>query len=177
MMHGMPAARDGAVLRPLRPAGLYFGIRRWYHRGRAAVECGVISRRNFLAIAAALAGCGAPRDAAALLPETVGESWRRTALRDVPPADAPEPPARATVRRVVRADYAGPGQVEATLYELTSSTAALDAVQRIPPEPGRVFFYKDEYFVLVAWRDAEREAVGEFVRALERHVGAEGRGL
>jgi len=133
----------------------------------------VVSRRKLLAGAAALAGCRARRDAAALLPETVGEEWRRTALRNVEPAEALEPPARSAVRRVVQADYKGPGEVEVTLYELTSSAAALDAVQRFPAAPGRVFFYKDEYFVLVGWRNAERQAVGEFVRALQRHVGGD----
>lgn len=123
-----------------------------------------------LLCAAALAACRARRDAAVLLPETVAKNWRRTALRDVPASEAPEPPARSTVRRVVRAEYAGPGRIEVTLYELSSSAAALDAVQRFRHAPETVFFHRDEYFTLVQWEGTEREAVAQFVRALEKHM-------
>jgi hypothetical protein len=135
----------------------------------------VVFRRTLLLCAAALAACRPRPDAAELLPQTVADVWRRTDLRDVPPGELPEPPARGTVRRVVRAGYAGPGRIEVTLFELASSGAALDAVQRFPHAAQTVFFYRDEYFTVVRWEDADREAVGSFVRGLEKHM-AEARG-
>jgi hypothetical protein len=130
----------------------------------------VILRRTLLLGAAALAGCRRRPEPAQLLPESIAGVWRRTGQRELPAAAAPEPPARGAVRRIAQADYAGPGKVEVTLYELTSSGAALDAVQRYPHAPGTVFFYRDEYFAVVRWEKAEREALGEFVRALEKHM-------
>ncbi|HWQ54697.1 MAG TPA: hypothetical protein VN442_13515 [Bryobacteraceae bacterium] len=130
----------------------------------------MIRRRTLLLLVVALAGCRARKDAAAMLPENLAGKWRRTGSREVPAAQAPEPPVRSTVRRVVRADYAGPGAVEVTVYELSSNTAALDAVQRFQHAPGTVFFHKDEYFTVVRWQSADREDVGAFVRALEKHM-------
>lgn len=132
----------------------------------------MIRRRTLLLWVAALAGCRARKDAATLLPENVAGKWRRTGSRDLPAAELPEPPARPTVRRVVRADYAGPGTMEVTLYELSSNTAAFDAVQRFQHAPETVFFHKDEYFTVVRWQGADREAVGAFVRALEKEMDA-----
>jgi hypothetical protein len=133
----------------------------------------VIPRRAFLTAGAVLAGCGAPSNRPLPLPETIAGGWTRTDLREMPPASGVEPPARATVRRLAQADYTGPAKATVTLYELSSSGAALDAVQRFPPAADTVFFYKDAYFAVVKWQGApDRRAFGEFVRALEKSLAA-----
>ncbi len=126
--------------------------------------------RRFLLLPLALTACRpAAERAAPALPESVG-AWRKTAGRGVPPAEAPEPLAKSTVRRAAAATYEGPGKAEVTLYELNSSASALDAVQRWRAQPNTVFFYKDNLFVVVKWEGADRKAIGDFVRALEKEL-------
>ena len=126
--------------------------------------------RRFLLLPLALTACRrAAERAAPALPAAVG-AWRQTASRDVPPAEATEPLAKNTVRRAVAATYEGPGNAQVTLYELTSPASALDAVQRWRAQPNTVFFYKDNLFVVVRWQGADRKAIGDFVRALEKQL-------
>lgn len=126
-------------------------------------------KRRTLLLPLALTACRrADEPAGPALPETVAGGWRRTASRDVPPAEAPEPLAPKTVRRATSAGYEGPGKAEVTLWELNSSASALDAVQRWRPRPNTVFFYKDNLVVVVKWEGADRQAIGDFVRALEK---------
>src|SRR5512133_2949812 len=112
-----------------------------------------MTRRLFLLPLPFACACRrAPERAAPALPDAVAGSWRKTATRDLDPAAAPEPLARNTVRRAVQASYEGPGKADVTLNELSSSAAALDAVQRWRPMPDTVFFYKDNLFVVVKWQ-------------------------
>ena len=130
----------------------------------------MIARRVLVAAALLAAGCGRPAvPPADPLPEALGE-WRRTALANKPFADAPDPIPRGSAKSVRTASYGGPGKVEVTLYELTSSAAALDAVQRWRPAASTVFFYREEFFVVVEYRDADRKAVNAFLRDLDRHL-------
>jgi hypothetical protein len=128
-----------------------------------------ISRRLVLAAAGvALAACRARTDNAALLPETVGP-WQRSTLRELPAASAGEPPARGSIRSVFRAEYGGPAKAEVTVYDLSSSAAALDAVQRFRPAPDTIFFHRDSCFVVMKWQGSpDRKTLGEFVRAIEK---------
>jgi len=116
-----------------------------------------------------VAACGRRAPTGPLLPERL-EAWERKASGEAPPETAPEPLARAAVRRVENAVYQGPGIVHVKVYELTSSAAALDAAQRWRPAPDTVFFYKDNYFTVVQWERADREALTAFVRALEKRL-------
>jgi hypothetical protein len=127
-----------------------------------------VTRRALLPAAALLAACrkGVPRDN--LLPGSVGE-WKRTALAPVAPPGAGVIP-QASIRRVQGAAYEAAGKVEVTLYELSSSAAALDAVQRWRPAADTVFFYRDDLFVVVKYRDADRRALNAFVAALDKHL-------
>jgi hypothetical protein len=129
-----------------------------------------MTRRAFAASAALAGGCGKPGvPRADVLPQALGE-WRRTALSDGPLPETPEPIPRGSVKRVQTANYEGPGKVNVTLYELSSSAAALDAVQRWRPAADTVFFYRDEFFVVVKYRDADRKALNAFVRDLDRRL-------
>jgi hypothetical protein len=129
-----------------------------------------MTRRALLASAPFVAGCGKPRGPRAnLLPDTLG-AWRRTTLQDVSlPAPSDIIP-RGSVKRVQSAGYEGAGQLDVALYELTSPAAALDAVQRWRPAADTVFFYRDEFFVVVKYRNADRKALNAFVRDLDRHL-------
>ena len=129
-----------------------------------------MTRRRWLCVAAALAGCGT-RNTGPVLPETVAGSWRRTSLREIPAGSAPDPLPRGGVHRAETASYEGPGSLEATVYELTSSAAGLDAVQRWPPAPDTVFFYAERYFVVIRWKNADRTALRAFVREMEQRLG------
>jgi hypothetical protein len=131
-----------------------------------------MTRRGWVASALLLAGCGksgAPRGN--LLPETVGAQWRRSSLGEMPLAGLPQPLTASTVKRAQAAKYEGPGKLEATLYEMSSSAAALDAVQRWRPEANTIFFYRDEFFVVVRYEPGDRQALNAFVRDLSAHLG------
>lgn len=107
-----------------------------------------------------LAGCAPQKPKIALPAEIAG--WRLKATRELPPS--------AGAVRVIEGYYEGKGEVTVDLYQMKSSAAALDAVQKWRPSADTVFFYKDVYFVLVKWRSADRGALQEFIRALEGKI-------
>ncbi len=150
-----PGARAPAPFFAFPRTGLNFAI-------RAMVSSEAMTRRYCLLLASALAACRSGVPSGPLLPETV-DAWRRRDLKDLPPSGA-------SVKRIQRATYEGPGKVEATVYETTSSGASLDMVQRRRPAPDTVFFYRDRYFVEVKWENADRNALSGFVRALEKSL-------
>ena len=101
------------------------------------------------------------------MPDSIA-AWRRTAVRDIPIAEAPALVPREGVKRIREADYEGSGNLTARVYELTGEPLGLDLVQRWPPRPDTVFFYQRNYFAVVTWRRAERQELQKFVRELER---------
>ena len=131
-----------------------------------------MTRRGWLASALLMAGCaksGPPRGN--LLPDMVGAQWRRTSLAELPLTGLAQPLTASTVKRALAAKYDGPGKLEATLYEMSSSAAALDAVQRWRPEANTIFFYRDEFFVVVHYEPGDRQALNAFVRDLSAYLG------
>jgi hypothetical protein len=99
--------------------------------------------------------------------EEIG-AWHRTSISEPSPSAARILPAATSVERVRTASYEGPGKLEVHVYQLASSAAALDVVQRWKPAPDTVFFYSDRFFVLVQWQTADRKALQEFVGAMEK---------
>lgn len=128
-----------------------------------------------LALGLALWGaCGACRPSpppAVLFPPTMAGVWRRTTLQNLGPSDAPDPLPRTLINHLQTAAYEGPGRLQARVYELESPTVALDLVQRWRPSADTVFFYRDQYFVVIKWQDADRRALQAFVRELEARLG------
>jgi hypothetical protein len=125
-----------------------------------------MTRREILATALAFTACGRrARPTEQLLPATVAGVWQRKSLVDLPPS-----PAGAT--RAVEGVYQGPGKIAADLYEMRSSAGALDLAQRWKPAADTVFFYKENYFVVVKWERVERKALTEFLRAMEKNLGS-----
>ena len=131
-----------------------------------------MTRRCAILAALALAACSrsaAPYDP---FPETVAGVWRRTEVRDVPVSEAPDPVPRMSVIRLRVAVYEGPGRLEARAYELTSSGVGLDLVQRWRPSADTVFFNPGRSLVVVKWQQADRKALQDFVREIERRLSA-----
>jgi len=125
-----------------------------------------VTRRTLLAATIATAACkqAPPRG---LLPEILGQ-WRRTRLQELKSFTTAGVIPPASIRRLQTATYEGPGRLDVSLYTLASSASALDAVQRWPPAAETVFFYRDEFFVVIQYHQADRKAVNEFVRDLDR---------
>jgi hypothetical protein len=106
-----------------------------------------------------------------LLGETVADVWHRTALERPPVSDAPDPVPRSAVEQFQSATYEGPGKLQARVYALDSPAVALDLVQRWRPSADTVFFYRDRYFVVIKWQDADRKALEAFMADLEKRLG------
>jgi hypothetical protein len=136
-------------------------------------ELKLMSRRKWMWLALALGACGrkAPLPAD-LLPETVANVWRRSAVRNLPVSETPDPVPRTSVERLQVAAYEGPGKLEARVYELSSPGVGLGLAQRWRPSADTVFFYRGRYFVVVKWQQADRKALQEFVRELEKRLAA-----
>ena len=127
------------------------------------------TRRRWLAFPMALTGCGKRAPAIDMFPETVA-GWKRTWLRDVPVSEAPDPAPRTSVTRLQAAGYEGFGKLEARAYELSSSQVGVDIAQRWRPSADTVFFWAGRYFVVVKWQEADRRALQQFTRDLEKRV-------
>src|SRR5579871_2718689 len=136
---------------------------------RVTIE--LMMRREWLWLAAVPAACRRAAPAPDLLPATVAGVWRRTDLREVPAADAPDPVSRTVIDRLEVASYQGPGKLEARVYQLESPGIALDLVQRWRPSADTVFFYRDKFFVVIKWQDADRKALTAFVTEMEKRLG------
>lgn len=108
--------------------------------------------------------CGPPvRSSASLLPANV-DGWQRRSLRN----GAPLQPG---VVRAFEAGYAGAGQLTVDLYETKVSGTAFEMTQHWRATPDSVFFDKGRYFVVVHWQQADRKALTDFVRALQKQLG------
>jgi hypothetical protein len=127
--------------------------------------------RNWLWLAVVLCGCRAAAPLPDLFPPSVAGVWRRTALATPSLSSTPDPVPRTAVNRLQTATYEGPGKLEARAYELDSPAVALDLVQRWRPSADTVFFYRDRFFVVVKWDQAERKSLEAFVRELEARLG------
>jgi len=128
-------------------------------------------RRYWWFLTLALCACrqaGPPLD---LFPQTMAGVWHRTGMANPALSDAPDPVPRTAVNRFQSATYEGPGKLEARVYELDSPGVALDLVQRWRPSADTIFFYRDQYFVVVKWQEADRKALEAFVRELEARLG------
>jgi hypothetical protein len=106
-----------------------------------------------------------------LFPEHAG-LWRRTSMRELKAAEAPDPVPQASIERIRVATYEGAGKLEARVYQMSTSAVALDLVQRWQSAPDTIFFFADRFFVVVRWESAERKELREFVSVLEKRLNA-----
>src|SRR5262249_49044733 len=104
-------------------------------------------------------------------PETVAGVWRRTSIADPPVSESPDPVPQRNVTRVRTAIYEGPGKLEAHAYALTSAAVGLARVHRGRPTADTVFFNPGDSFVVIKWQQADRKALQDFVREIEKRLG------
>jgi len=104
-----------------------------------------------------------------LFPQTLG-AWRRTGQRDLPISEAPDPVPRSNSGPARSATYEGPGRLEVRVYAMDSIDAGLALAQRWRPSADTVFFNQGRYFVVVKWQQADRQALREFVREMEKRL-------
>jgi hypothetical protein len=122
-------------------------------------------------VVGAAAGCrsnSAP--APDLFPATVAGVWQRTAAREMPVSEAPDPVPRTSVERLLTASYAGPGKLEARAYELDSPAVGPDLERRWRPSSDTVYFSRGRWFVVVKWQQADRGALQAFLQEVERRI-------
>ncbi len=170
--HGSPAFGVGAWLDLAFFAGLNFAINPIVASrfGRIVQESILMTRRAWVFLLFALAGCRRGGPPADLFPKTAAGGWRLTALRILSASDAPDPVPRSVVERVQIAAYDGPGKLEARAYELASPAAGADLQRRWQPSSDTVFFARAQYFIVVKWQSADRQALRDFVRDLETRI-------
>ena len=106
-----------------------------------------------------------------LFPESVS-AWHRTSASELTAATAPDGIDANLVQKVRAASYEGPGKLEVRAYQLTSSAAALDIVQRWHATADTVYFYQDRFLVVLKWQTADRKALQDFVAALDAKLKA-----
>jgi hypothetical protein len=126
-----------------------------------------IVRQTLLAIfSIALMSCGeSSKPAPPLFPETVG-AWRLQQSASL--TETPEQIRRLGIRRAGTAIYEGAGILKIESYEMTSDAGALEAEQTWKPVANTVAFHKNGFFRVVHWDNADKQAVGAFVRELEK---------
>ena|SRR5579862_1368553 len=125
-------------------------------------------RRNWIFAALASSACShPPASGESLLPRQVG-AWTRTSLHDVAPP-------QANVLRGFEAVYSGAGELTVDLYDTKASGVAFEMTQHWRPSADTVFFDKGTYFAVVKWEQADRAALREFVRALQKELEGQGR--
>jgi hypothetical protein len=129
-------------------------------------------RRAILALFVACAGCAKREPAIDPFPDTLA-GWKRTSSREIAVAESPDAVPKESVRRVQEATYEGGGTITARAYELTRQEIGLDIAQRWQAAANTVFFWARSYFVVVSWKEADRKALQEFTRALEKRLNAQ----
>ena len=135
--------------------------------GGIVQESILMTRRAWVFLPFGLAACrraGPPPD---LFPKAAAGGWRLSGLRTLSVSEAPDPVPRSFAARFQIATYEGPGKLEARAYELASPAAGLDLAQRWRPSSDTVFFARAQYFIVVKWQPADRQALRAFVRDLE----------
>jgi hypothetical protein len=133
----------------------------------------VMMRRAWISIAFVLGACRESAPPLDLFPQTVANVWLRTALRDTPVSESPDPVPRTAVKSLRTAAYEGPGKLEARAYELDSATVGVTLAQRWQPSADTIFFSRGRYFLVIKWQSADRKALQEFVRELQKRLPPE----
>lgn len=130
-----------------------------------------MKRRDCLFLFFGLAACKrSSRPLDEVLPPTPGEGWTlgRTIPLDV--GSAPEIVRQLGLRRALRADYQGPGELTLTLYEMNAPAAAFELNQKWRPMETSAHFHHDRYFFVVESTSVGKPAILSFIRLLEQHL-------
>ena len=117
----------------------------------------------WILVALGLCACRTAPDAGSLLPAGIAGEWQRTSLDSIPPS-------QPKVERAFEAVYQGRGHVTVDLYETKSPGVAFEMTQHWREAADSVFFDKGVYFVVVSWRETDRQALKAFIRELQREL-------
>ncbi len=130
-----------------------------------------MTRRFVLIAAAGLAACSGRKTEAVKLPTMLAGAWKLKEQHAVPATQPPAPMEPSMLENVVEGAYEGAGEIRVTVYRMKSSALGLDMAQRWRPAADTVFFYKDERFVVVSWKQTDRTQVRAFVTDLQKSLG------
>jgi hypothetical protein len=106
-----------------------------------------------IAILLLLGGCSGAKQSF-VLPQTAPGGWH---LRET-----------KTEGARTLAVYDGSGTVRVEVDDMKVPAVAFERAQKARPEPDTVFFDKDRFFVTVRWEKADREALKQLMRALQK---------
>jgi hypothetical protein len=99
------------------------------------------------------------------LPASVSPGWALKSYDSTaPPAGLPDGPAP----QCWKADYAGPGSVQAWVCGYRASGSAFDAEQRARAEADTVKFQEGNYLIVVNWHGGSRSEVTALIRGLQK---------
>jgi hypothetical protein len=130
-----------------------------------------MTRFGLLCALALLAGCGGSSPPSAPpLPARVDPGWTLESLQAIDVALAPDFVREAGLRAAWRASYAGPGLCEVTVFELSTSAAAFELVQKWRPQEGRVSTYSGTLFLVVESKQVGQAELIGFAGGLERRL-------
>ena len=134
-------------------------MKRLWHVAIAAAGIGIFANQRFRAEEAVLA-----------LPPAAG-GWMFSAGQkcDQPvPAELQLWRGTAGARSVCRADYSGSPPMKLTIYYMPNQFAgAFDAAQKWQAQPGKMSFFKGQYFGVVESPNADAFTLERFVLAVE----------
>jgi hypothetical protein len=84
------------------------------------------------------------------------------------PADRAAPGAKELgLKQLVMARYAGPGNPEAALHQMTSDSGAFEMAQKWRPQPGSLAAHKGSIFVVVRSGEMDARELNRFVSLFE----------
>jgi len=130
-----------------------------------------MTRPGLLCALALLAGCGGSSPPSApLFPSFVDPGWKLESVQAIDVASAPDVVRAVGLRAAWRASYAGPGRCEVTAFELSTSAAAFELVQKWRPQEGRVSTYSGTLFLVVESQQASQAELIRFAAGLETQL-------
>lgn len=132
-----------------------------------------MNRLALFVVLVAVTGCGRPeRTPDEILPVSPGEGWTRGEVRLMTPAEAPGIVRQLGLRRLMEAPYAGPGDVQATVYEMRSEVVAFELNQKWRAAGNTVHFQQGRYFAVAESANAGRPRLFAFAKLLEKHLAS-----
>jgi hypothetical protein len=127
-----------------------------------------MTRREWLILFVSAAGCRRPAPPPEdLLPTALRGGWERVEAVALPAEAAPELVRELGLRRAIRAVYRSRAELQVHVYEMTTTAAAFELLQKWRPAENTVYFHYLEYFVVTESDEVDREGLLEFSGFLE----------
>jgi hypothetical protein len=95
-------------------------------------------------------GCGGSKESEPFLfPAAIGATWKLVSSAPVPDSGVSAQAKKLGLRSATRAHYRGEGDLNVTVYQMTSQPGAFELNQKWPPAEGLLVFHKDALFVVL----------------------------